>query len=84
MTQKTKLSTKGQVVLPKSFRISQHWRPGTEFLVHEHESGILLTPTCGPSSNTWHGLIGCLPYRGRRKTIRQMNEALAREARAAR
>jgi AbrB family looped-hinge helix DNA binding protein len=44
MTQTTKLSTKGQVVLPKSLRAANHWKPGTEFVVQERHGGILLCP----------------------------------------
>src|SRR5580658_3848144 len=31
----TRLSTKGQIVLPKALRTSRAWKPGTEFIVEE-------------------------------------------------
>ena len=31
----TRLSTKGQIVLPKTIRASRAWGPGTEFTVEE-------------------------------------------------
>jgi AbrB family looped-hinge helix DNA binding protein len=40
----TKLSTKGQIVLPRSIRESRHWKPGTEFTVEQTFEGILLKP----------------------------------------
>ena len=40
----TRLSTKGQIVLPKSIRTSHAWKPGTEFTVEETREGILLRP----------------------------------------
>jgi AbrB family looped-hinge helix DNA binding protein len=40
----TRLSTKGQLVLPKGIRVSRAWGPGTEFTVEETEEGILLRP----------------------------------------
>jgi AbrB family looped-hinge helix DNA binding protein len=82
VNQKTKLSTKGQVVLPKSLRIKRRWKPGTEFLVQEHGDGVLLTPKSVVSSGTWSALFGCVPYRGARKTIQEMNQAVAAEARS--
>jgi AbrB family looped-hinge helix DNA binding protein len=40
----TRLSSKGQVILPKSIREARHWRAGTEFLVESTEEGVLLRP----------------------------------------
>jgi AbrB family looped-hinge helix DNA binding protein len=40
----TRLSTKGQIVLPKSLRTERAWEPGTEFTVEETCDGILLRP----------------------------------------
>jgi AbrB family looped-hinge helix DNA binding protein len=80
MNQTTKLSTKGQVVLPKSLRAAHRWKPGTEFVVQERDGGILLVPKSGAKSRTWKSLLGCLPYSGRRKSIREMDEGVAAEA----
>ena len=41
----TRLSTKGQIILPKGIRVSRAWGPGTEFTVEETGNGILLRPT---------------------------------------
>jgi AbrB family looped-hinge helix DNA binding protein len=40
----TRLSTKGQIVLPRSIRDSRDLKPGTEFTVEETADGILLKP----------------------------------------
>ncbi len=40
----TRLSTKGQVILPKSVRTSRAWMPGTRFAVEETAEGVLLRP----------------------------------------
>jgi AbrB family looped-hinge helix DNA binding protein len=40
----TRLSSKGQVILPKSIRDAHCWRPGTEFLVESTDGGVLLRP----------------------------------------
>jgi AbrB family looped-hinge helix DNA binding protein len=81
MSQTTKLSTKGQVVVPKSLRVAHRWKPGTEFVVRERDGGILLLPKVGSKSRTWKSVLGCLPYSGWRKSIREMDEGVAVEAR---
>ena len=81
MSHTTKLSTKGQIVLPKSLRAAHRWKSGTEFVVQERDGGVLLVPKASSKSGTWRGLLGCLPYSGRRKSIREMDEAVAAEAR---
>ena len=81
MDQTTKLSTKGQVVLPKSVRAAHRWKPGTEFTIQETAEGILLVPKSGSGTRTWKSIVGCVPYRGPRKSIREMDEGVAAEAR---
>ncbi len=81
MSNTTRLSTKGQVVLPKSLRSAHRWRAGTEFVVREYDGGILLMPKVGSKSLTWNSVLGCLPYSGRRKSIREMDAGVAVEAR---
>jgi len=82
MKHTTKLSTKGQVVVPKSLRAAHRWKPGTEFLVQDRDGGIFLVPALGAKNGTWKGLIGCLPYSGPRKSLKQMEDAIAAEARS--
>jgi AbrB family looped-hinge helix DNA binding protein len=40
----TRLSKKGQIILPKSIRVSRDWKPGTAFTVEEAGDGVLLRP----------------------------------------
>ena len=40
----TRLSTKGQIILPQNIRTSHAWGWGTEFTVEETGDGILLRP----------------------------------------
>lgn len=40
----TRLSSKGQVIIPKAIRDSHHWENGLEFQVIDTGDGILLKP----------------------------------------
>jgi AbrB family looped-hinge helix DNA binding protein len=75
----TVLSTKGQIILPKGIRDSRAWKPGTEFTVEETEDGVLLRPTARFPRTTLADVAGCLRYKGRPKSIAQMDAAIARE-----
>jgi AbrB family looped-hinge helix DNA binding protein len=80
LMQTTKLSSKGQVVIPKSLRSAHRWKPGTEFIVEERGDGILLRPRQRKGTTRLEDLVGCVNYKGPRKTIREMDEAVAAEA----
>jgi AbrB family looped-hinge helix DNA binding protein len=80
----TKLSTKGQIVLPKNIRTSRAWGPGTEFTVEETGDGILLRPAGRFPETSIQEVAGCLRSKGKsqghkRKTLGQMDDAIARE-----
>jgi AbrB family looped-hinge helix DNA binding protein len=85
MSQITKLSTRGQIAIPKAIRTARRWKPGTEFVVQETSEGILLKPKNVPKPEgktlTWDDLIGIMPYKGPRRSIREMDEGVLREAR---
>jgi len=75
----TRLSTKGQIVLPKTIRASRAWKPGTEFTVEEIGDGILLRPAGVFPETTLDQVAGRLKFKGRAKTIAQMKAAIGRE-----
>ena len=75
----TRLSSKGQVVVPKSVREARNWQPGTEFAVEEVPGGLLLRPLRPFKPTTFEDAFGCLKYSGRPKTLRQMEQAIAKE-----
>jgi len=76
----TKLSTKGQVVLPKAVRIARGWRPGMKFSIVETSEGVLLRPMKPFPPTRVEDVIGCIPYNGPPKSIRQMDEGVLLEA----
>ena len=75
----TRLSTKGQLILPKDIRVSRAWGPGTEFSVEATEDGIFLRPTARFPVTTLDEVAGCLRYEGVPKTIEEMDAAIGRE-----
>jgi AbrB family looped-hinge helix DNA binding protein len=79
MMQTTKLSTKGQVVIPKSLLAVHRWKAGTEFIVEDRGDGVLLRPKLRKGGTRLEDLVGCVNYKGPRKTIREMDEAVAAE-----
>jgi AbrB family looped-hinge helix DNA binding protein len=75
----TRLSTKGQIVLPKALRTSHAWNPGTEFTVEETGDGVLLRPAGGVSETALEQVAGCLRSKRKSKTPAQMRAAIRRE-----
>jgi len=77
----TKLSSKGQIVLPKSIREARSLRTGTEFTVEDTPQGVLLRPKSPFKPTKFEDVRGCLAYKGKPKTIEEMNEGIAKMVR---
>jgi len=75
----TRLSTKGQIILPKNIRTSRAWGPGTEFTVEETGDGIILRPAARFPETSIDEVVGCLRSRRKAATLAQMDAAIARE-----
>jgi AbrB family looped-hinge helix DNA binding protein len=72
----TKLSSKGQVVLPKSVRDEHGWAPGTEFEVESTADGVRLRAKA-PFPRTELGQVfESASYAGPAKTLEEMNEGI--------
>jgi AbrB family looped-hinge helix DNA binding protein len=80
----TRLSSKGQVVLPKPIRDARRWRPGTELTVEDTADGVLLRPVKPFAPSRLEDVAGSLRYAGKPKTIRQMDVAIRAEVKARR
>ncbi len=78
---KTKMSSKGQVILPKSIRDSRHWPAGTELVVEETADGVLLRRAKPFSPSRLEDLVGCLSVAGNARTIAEMDQAIDEEIR---
>jgi AbrB family looped-hinge helix DNA binding protein len=84
----TTLSSKGQVVIPKSVRDQQQWPPGTVFRVVAREGGVLFTPEPLFATTRPEDAAGCLKqafrlvFEGGAAEFRDDDQALRRRARA--
>src|SRR5207302_247899 len=80
----TRLSTKGQIILPKTVRDSHRWSAGTEFSIEEAGDGILLRPVKSLPPSRLDDVAGALRVAGPARSIDEMDAAIAAELRARR
>ena len=72
-----KLSSEGQVCIPEQVRTAHQWEAGQELEVVEMAGGILLRPKMAFSQTDINDVAGCLAYKGKAKTLDEMDEAIA-------
>ncbi len=60
-----KLSSKGQIVIPKNIRDDLHLPAGTEFVISRTATGLTLTPTAIFPTTSVRDVRGILAKRGR-------------------
>jgi AbrB family looped-hinge helix DNA binding protein len=80
----TRLSSKGQVILPKAVRAARDWRPGLRFAVEERPEGVLLRPLAPFPPTALKEVVGCARYKGPARTLDDMEQAIATGVRARR
>jgi len=76
----TRLSNKGQVVIPKAIRVLHGWKPGIEFVIENVGDGIKLKPMKPYKETTIEEVIGCVGYKGPKKSLKDMEAAIAKGA----
>jgi AbrB family looped-hinge helix DNA binding protein len=79
----TRLSSKGQIVLPAALRAARAWPPGTEFEVLETTDGLLLRPLATPSpfaATRLQDVFGMANYAGPARSVEDMHAAVQAEA----
>jgi AbrB family looped-hinge helix DNA binding protein len=76
----TSLSSKGQVIIPKPIRALHNWHPGQKLEIIDTADGILLKATSLFAETTLDQVAACLPYKGKAKTLEDMEEAIRRGA----
>jgi AbrB family looped-hinge helix DNA binding protein len=80
----TRLSSKGQLVLPKAIRDAYNWSEGTEFLVERVAEGVLLRPLRPVSPTRLEDVVGSAGYRGPARSLAAMQRAIEQGAKASR
>ena len=73
----TRLSSKGQVIVPKSMREAHGWRSGQEFEIVDLGNSIVLRPVSPFLPTSIEDLIGCTGYQGQKHTLEEMEAAIA-------
>lgn len=76
-----RLSTKGQVVLPKSIRQRRHWDAGTRLVVEDTPNGVLLKAAPIFKRTKSDEVFGSLKVSGPPKTLEEMDAGVLAEAR---
>jgi AbrB family looped-hinge helix DNA binding protein len=78
----TKLSSKGQIILPKSVRDANRWPAGTEFSVENVAEGVLLKPLRPFSRTQLENVAGCLSRpEATARSVEEMDAAIMKNVR---
>lgn len=72
----TRLSSKGQVIIPKTLRAAHHWETGQELIAIDVGDGILLKPKKPFPETTLAQVAGCLNYQRKPKRLEEFEEAI--------
>ncbi len=78
---KTRLSTKGQMILPKAARDLKGWTAGAELILEERPEGLLIRKAKLFPEKTIDEVAGKLKHEGAAVSIEQMNEGVLEFAR---
>ena len=78
--EKTRLSNKGQVVIPKAVRLLHGWKAGLEFVIEDVGDGIKLKPIKPYKKTKIEDVIGCVGYKGPKKSLKDMEAAVVKGA----
>ena len=74
----TRLSSKGQVIIPKTVRLAHHWEPGQELVVIDTGDGVLLKPKAPFPPSDLDDVAACLEFKGKTRSLEDMQKAIAR------
>ncbi len=77
----TTVSTKGQVILPKTIRRALSWEAGTRLVVESTPEGVLLKPAPVFAETRADEVFGCLACDGAPRSLADMEAGIAAEAR---
>ena len=77
----TTVSTKGQVILPKTIRQSLGWEAGMRLVVENTPEGVLLRPEPVFAETRPEDVFGRLAGKGAPKSLEEMEAGVMEEAR---
>jgi AbrB family looped-hinge helix DNA binding protein len=80
----TRLSTKGQLIIPKEIRDRHGWSSGIELEVEDHGDHLVLRQLDNLPETTLEDLVGCAGYRGPARSLEEMEAAIVQGARESR
>lgn len=80
----TRLSTKGQLIIPKEIRDRHGWEAGAELEIEDRGDCLVVRKTGELPETTLEDLIGCTGYQGPRRSLDDMAAAIAEGARQSR
>jgi AbrB family looped-hinge helix DNA binding protein len=72
----TRLSSKGQVIIPKALRDAHHWENGQELIAISVGEGILLKSNNAFQATTLDQVAGCLTNSGTPKSLEDLEDAI--------
>jgi AbrB family looped-hinge helix DNA binding protein len=78
----TKLSSKGQVIIPKLYRDFHHWEPGQELLVSDIGDGLLLRPKAAFAKSKIADVAGLFKGKVKALSAAQIKLALDQDLRS--
>ncbi len=76
-----KMSSKGQIVMPRELRERHGWAAGTTLEAVETPDGVLVRDAVPAPRTSIDALVGCIPYRGPRHSVTEMERVITAEAR---
>ena len=80
----TRLSTKGQLIIPKEIRDRYGWEPGVELEIEDQGDHVVVRRVESLPETRLEDLVGCAGYRGPRRSLEEMEQAIIEMARESR
>lgn len=80
----TRLSTKGQLIIPKDIRDRHGWIAGMRLEIEDQGDQVVLRSSKSLPKTTLDDILGCLKYEGPAKTLEEMEAGIAEGARQSR
>ncbi len=80
----THFSTKGQLIIPKKIRDRHGWQAGSEVIVEDRGDCVVVRSAEAIPETRLDQLVGRTGYAGPRRSLAELEAAIARGAREAR